>query len=135
MIFKLSLISNYFYEKQEIEKEYQWKTLKLYGHFIQATEPLQGDSLLVSQSQKFLVLIWANGGRGEAIWCIIVCVCVFVFVCVCVCGVCVGGPNLKVSIVDWNNKLKTNTYLLFALTNTHTRKNCTLISSLYFFFR
>ena len=65
MIFKLSLISNYFSEKQEIEKEYQWQTLKLYGHFIQATEPLQGDSLLLSQSQKFLVLISANGGTGK----------------------------------------------------------------------
>ena len=51
---------------------------------------------------------------------------------------CVSGgrrTNFKVNFVDWNNKLNTNTYLIFAFTRNHTKKYICLFSSLYIFFR
>ena len=74
-------------------------------------------------------------GRGKCV-CVCVCLCMRVYVCLCVC-VCVGGggTNLKDNFVYWNNKLKANTYLFFALTNSHTKKGYTFFSFLSFLFR
>ena len=88
-------------------------------------------SKLGKHFKHFLNLWWREGRKGECVCVCVVCVCACV--CVCVCSG-EGGTNLKVNFVYWNNKLKTNPDLLFALTNNHTNKHCTLFYPLCFLF-